>query len=140
MYNIVLIGAGSIGSNKPDELDSPKTKYPLTHAHALYNLHREKKVNWLGIVDINPVKLQMATQKWDCHGFDLLEGIKQDIDIIVIAVDTKVHYGFIKAVAIDRKPKIIIIEKPFCSNLACKILSSFKFPLIIEYSVINLRV
>jgi len=152
MYNIVLLGAGNIGSDKPDELDSPKTEFPLTHAHALYNLHREKKINWLGIIDTNAVQRYKATKKWGCLGFELLEEIKQNIDIIIVAISTDTHYGFLKEVAIKRKPKIIIIEKPFCNNLeqakeisalakraGIKIIVNYTRRFIKEYSWIKIK-
>ena len=118
MYNIVLVGAGSIGADKPDELDSPETEFPLTHAHDLYNLHREKKINWLGIVDINPGRLLMATLKWNCHGFNSIDEIKENVDIFVVAVPTNLHAEIIaKIIDFEYKPKIIIVEKPFCRDV-----------------------
>ena len=111
-YNMVIIGAGSIGAMKPDKFDSPKTKNVLTMAHAAYN---NRRIN-LFIVDNDLEKLSAACKKWKCRGFQTLADFRGRADIIAVCTPTETHYEVIGE-AISYFPKVIIAEKPFCSNI-----------------------
>lgn len=122
-YSVVIIGAGSIGALKPYNIDSPKTKNILTHAHAVMN---NKNLELVGIIDVDEMKRDWAAEKWGVSAYDsidtLLElsnkpAVKDGIDIFVVASPTFTHHHVIKEIIEKTKPKLIICEKPFCSSL-----------------------
>ena len=111
MYKTVIIGAGSIGSNKQEKYDSPNTENILTHAHACY---KHPEVELYGITDIDFTKAKKAAAKWNTMAFSI-DTIFTDVDIFIVATPTETH----KQILIDiipYKPKFVIAEKPFCMN------------------------
>lgn len=115
MYNVLIIGAGSIGALKPYKFDNPETENILTHAHAVYNNH---DCTLVGIVDKNKIKAIRAMKKWnatsysDSIHFNVLYNSRMNIDIAIIATPTETHYEVFKEVIEKIKPKVIILEKP----------------------------
>lgn len=132
--NAVVIGAGSIGALKPDNLDSPDTKNTLTMAHAFYN---NPAIDLIGIVDHGMMKATMAANKWKTNPYTSLSQIKEKIDIIAVCVNTENH----KAVLIEclqYDPQIVIAEKPFCDNYedaleVCSLYLRRGIPIIVDY-------
>ena len=114
-YKALIIGAGSIGALKPDEFDSPESKQIYTHAHACYS---HPNIELVGIVDKDYEKAERAAKKWNTHCANKLqlEMLKDNPEIVIVATNTNTHYDIIHQL-IPYKPKIIICEKPFCSNL-----------------------
>ena len=78
MYNVLIIGAGSVGTSKPDKYDSPLTENILTHAHAVYN-NDDLKI--IGIVDKDLKKAKKAGKKWSCFYYGNINECKDKINI-----------------------------------------------------------
>jgi len=131
---ICLIGCGSIGANKPDNIDGPETEFSLTHAHELYNLYKAGKIEEPRIFDKNIKPLETAYEKW---GFPC--GKPDDrFDIYVIAVNTEHQYSLIKTLMNDN-PKLLIVEKPFCltykeASEISEIALEKNIPIIVNYT------
>jgi len=71
--NWLIIGAGSIGALKPNELDSPTTENILTHAHALHRLRGRREIDDFFIVDVDEEKAGEACVRWNtspCCDYD----------------------------------------------------------------------
>jgi predicted dehydrogenase len=114
MYNVLIIGAGSIGAMKPDEYDSPTTENILTHAHAAY---ANKKTKLIGIIDIDRGKAIKASAKWECDfSTDIGNFIHKEIDIVIVSCNTENHAEVILEAEEKLSPKFFIVEKPFCSS------------------------
>ena len=121
-YKALVIGAGSIGALKPDEFNSPESKQIYTHAHACYS---HPNIDLVGIVDHDMDKAEQAANKWNTIPFDSIKIFYNSFlelykgaspDIVIVATNTNTHYDIIHQL-IPYKPKVIICEKPFCSNL-----------------------
>ena len=135
MYKTVIIGAGSIGSNKPDKYDSADTENILTHAHACC---KHPEVELVGIVDQDIDKAYKAALKWNIKytGIDI-SNIPTFPDIIIVATPTETHKQILLDI-IQYKPKFVIAEKPFCSNAAeaREVIEAYKqanIPMSIDY-------
>ena len=116
-YKVLLCGAGSIGALKPNEFDSPESTQIYTHAHACYS---HPNIDLVGIVDKDYEKAEKASVKWNTYCSSILKEFfnpkcERVPDIVIVAVNTDQHYDIIHQL-IPYKPKIIICEKPFCSN------------------------
>lgn len=114
-YKALIIGAGSIGALKPDNFDSPESKQIYTHAHACYN---HPLIDLVSIVDIDAEKAEKAAKKWNTNWNNTLslEMLKDEPDIVIIATNTDTHYNIIHQLISYGCLKVIICEKPFCSN------------------------
>lgn len=133
--NWLIIGAGSIGALKPENIDSPKTKNVLTHAHALYNLREEKKIKDFFLYDINYRKQVEAEERWNCRSDYIID----NMDVFIIACDTEYHFDTIKLLIKENNPKLIICEKPFCNNYSqakkiVKLCNKKNIKLVVNYS------
>lgn len=111
MYNVLIIGAGDIGS----EYDNPKSESYLTHAHAFVD-HSE--FHLVGFVDPNQKAAEKAALKWNVISFQTIEEAysKNNIDIVTIAAPDEVHYSILKELIIY-KPKFVLAEKPLTLTL-----------------------
>jgi predicted dehydrogenase len=142
-YNIVIIGCGSIGANKPDYIDYPGAENILTHANAV---DRHPQTELLAIVDTDSEQLTKAKAKWNpqlsvrSYKGLILHGGKVP-DIVVVAVPTELHYEILHQIfmnSINQMPKLIIAEKPFCPNLdesrlIAESYSNINVPIMINY-------
>ena len=134
VYNVLIIGAGSIGALKPNEFDSPTTDNILTHAHAV---KAHPQFNLMGIMDTDLQKMMEASNKWDCMGINnfFADVIKKPnkIDVVVIATPTETHFEIYNRIN-NWNLKAIIIEKP-CTNdmLQCKTMITDK-RIIVNYT------
>ncbi len=128
-YKAIIIGAGSIGSLKRIKFDSPTSKNVLTHSNAIC---RNQNIDLIEIIDTNPQKQKEATLRWNpTHEV-------VDPDIIVVSTPTDTHFKVLSDVIQTIRPKIIVAEKPVCSdkNQCEKILAlakEFNIPLIVNY-------
>jgi len=137
MFKAVLFGAGSIGALKPDKLDVKENPFPITHAHAIF---KNPDVELFGIVDPDEKKGREAAIKWGTQYFSSLSELEitgVQIDIVVVAVQTHLHY-FVMNQILKLKPKIVICEKPFCQTKdeTIKIISFYKtfgIPIVVNY-------
>ena len=121
-YKIGIIGAGSIGALKPDDIDSPGSENILTHAHAI-DAHQDTEL--IAVVDSDVDKLEKVIDKWqpkDCFNtVEQMYAILQNDypDILVVSTPTDTHYQVLHDIlkfSGTRKPKLVIAEKPFCDN------------------------
>jgi predicted dehydrogenase len=119
-YKALIIGAGSIGALKPDNFDSPESKQIYTHGHACYS---HPLIDLVGIIDKDTEKSVKAGTKWNTNSFDSIKQAyeytnyqNKKPDIVIVAVNTDQHYDIIHQL-IPYKPKVIICEKPFCTDL-----------------------
>lgn len=113
----IIIGAGSIGALKPDNIESIKSKKILTHAHAIY---KDKRFKLSGIIDTNKENGIKAAYKWGtvyCKNIPLYASTHGRCDVAVIACDTKHHISIFKQLIRHIRPHTIIIEKPCGNNL-----------------------
>ena len=145
-YNCIIIGAGSIGALKPDNIDSPTSVNILTHAHAVKYI---EELNLITIIDPDMGKVSELYTKWNAYvhlnisdffkSTDLHIPDDYNIDIVTVASPTETHLDVIKEVVEKIKPKIIICEKPFCNTLedaeqAIKLCKSNNIKLIVHYN------
>lgn len=141
-YTVAIIGCGSIGALKPDNIDGPLSENILTHAHAVY-AHPE--TNLMYVIDNDIEKAKQAAEKWQAF---YRTDLKFDIipDIIIVSVPTNHHYQILSKLS-EYKPGLIIIEKPFCQNLneLQRSLWGNKAPVLVNYTrrfvpgIINLK-
>jgi len=116
-YKVAIIGAGSIGANKPDHIDYPNGPNVLTHAHAV---SAHPRTELMAFVDTDNAKAVAACEKWDVDAMypsvDVM-AIECKPDIVIVAVPTELHYDILMDI-LDRPshPKLIIAEKPFCQH------------------------
>jgi len=118
-YKVAIIGAGSIGANKPEHIDYPNSPNILTHANAV---DRHITCELMAIVDNDPKQLMKAKEKWNPL---VAVGSYNDLvlghgapDIVILAVPTKYHYETLLQIFMTSQlPKLIIAEKPFCETL-----------------------
>lgn len=139
--NAVIIGAGSIGALKPDELDYPGSKNILTHANAF---QRHDLINLVGIIDIDRIKSDQAGKKWECSNYySVAEAFTQfkqrgiEVDIVSVCIPTGYHHTMMIEL-LSYEFKLMIAEKPFCSNSgeAMNIIKQYKKvkrPIIVDY-------
>ena len=85
-FTAVVIGAGSIGANKDNKYDSPKTKNILTHAHAYY---KSDAIDLIGIIDPDKNKLKLATEKWKTKGYSSIDEMEIMPDILSVCIPTE---------------------------------------------------
>lgn len=135
-YNAVIIGAGSIGALKSDRYDSPGNTDCLTIAHAFW---KHPQIELVGIIDQNRRKAIQASGKWGSYYSSKISEIEHNtqksIDIIAIASPTQTHRKVLEEVIHKLKPKIILMEKPFCEcSLDCmKSAEITSVPIVVDY-------
>jgi len=119
---VCLVGLGSIGALKPDDIDFNGSTNILTHANAI-TVHQETTLH--AVIDKSTEKLKAVTKKWypeNC--FNTVEQMYAVLqtdppDIVIVATPTNTHYQVINDIlkySGKNQPKLIIAEKPFCSN------------------------
>ena len=117
IFNVVIIGAGSIGALKDSRYDNPDNpEQILTHAHAF---SEHPSFNLFGIIDVDSEKALKAHDKW---GFDSVStGVKffhgKVVDVVVIATPTLTHKKVLSEVLHYLNPKVIVLEKPVGSTI-----------------------
>lgn len=133
----LIIGAGSIGALKPDNLDYPGSQHILTHANAC---HKHPKVELVGVVDILPDISDRAGRKWSCPNYYSIDKAfkhNNNIDIVIVAVPTNNHFAvMMELLCYDFK--LLIAEKPFCDNLDDALHISNRYeekdiPILVDY-------
>lgn len=136
----IVVGCGSIGALKPNKYDRPGGKRNiLTHAHA-YQVSSD--VELVGLVDTDEEKAKTAAKKWrTVWENDIGVAMKRFApDIVSICAPTELHNKLIHQIlASGNKPKLIVAEKPFCSNLeeASAVVGSCRrahIPLLVNYT------
>lgn len=149
LFNVFIIGCGSIGAIKEDKYDNPDTKYPLTWAHAFYK-YRDQYSIQLYFIDKDEEKAKKAAKKWKgtfisfidfnasvyCNLRMFHSGINIP-SIFVISTPTETHKEILEKI-LEFKPSFVIAEKPFTNDLksAKYIASLYKaqnIPIMINY-------
>jgi predicted dehydrogenase len=118
-FSIAIIGAGSIGAIKPDKYDCPSNPSKiLTIAHAAY---QHDHMDLVGIVETDEDRAKYAAEKWSTYCFPtfslLTKHHKFVPDIVAVCTPTDTHFKVLSEI-IPYRPRLIIAEKPFCSNYA----------------------
>lgn len=121
-FSVAICGCGSIGAIKQDVYDSPTTDAVLTHAHA-FSKHPDIHKSIL-FIDNDIEKAVQAAVKWTKESFPTSAYISYDnwkarklyTDIVVVATPTKTHKEVLFE-TLTHQPKLVVAEKPFCSNL-----------------------
>lgn len=114
VYNVLIVGAGSIGAMKDDKYDYPGGNNILTIAHAA---DAHPKTQLVQIIDSNKERLIQATKKWNCAGSLNIKS-SYECPIVAVCTPTESHHDVIKQVIKNIKGvKVILAEKPFCSNI-----------------------
>lgn len=139
MYNVAVVGCGSIGALKPHGIDEPESGSILTHAHAAV---RHPYVQLDTVIDTDVEKAMAAKAKWGARcalqRVGQLEGLP-GIDIAIVSTPTEFHHQTISELCqLHHRPKAIIVEKPFCMNLkeavgALNIADAAGVPIIVNY-------
>lgn len=138
MIKTIIIGCGSVGSTKNINIDSPTTKNIFTHAHAIT---ANKDFELVGLVDKDINKAYQAAHKWGLPEnlcYCDIKDVDLDIDLAVVAVDTKYHKQVIEQL-IRLHPKTIICEKPCTENYkdcdyVVNLCRSHNIKLVVNYS------
>lgn len=118
MYNVAIIGCGSIGALKNDKHDRPGGDNILTHAHAVVN---NPKLELLTVVDSDYDRAEKAHKKWQTRYItSAVKYLRDDeaYDAVCIATPTETHLETVKEVLKHTKPKVIVMEKPMGKNLS----------------------
>ena len=114
IFKAAIIGFGNIGYYY--SLDR-KRKKTWSHFEAFEKIRNTKTI---AIVEINKKKRFYIKKKFPkIKVYSQLEDLlsdRNDIDIFAISSPTKTHYSILKKL-IAVKAKIIICEKPICSNI-----------------------
>lgn len=138
MYRTAIIGLGSIGGNKSNEIDYPGSPNILTHANAV---NRHPKTELAHLIESDNDIREKVVKKWkpESHveSIDRLLIYKDTInkpDIVIIATPTETHLEIAqKAAQLD--PKLIIIEKPCCINSSeARELKKLDIPIMVNYN------
>ena len=99
ILNVAIIGLGEMGKN---------------HARVLCDLDN---VNFVAIADSDVEKNKKISAQFNCNIYEdhlrMLEN--EDLDAVIIAVPTSIHYSVAKT-CIERGLHILI-EKPICENI-----------------------
>jgi predicted dehydrogenase len=144
IYDVAIVGCGSIGALKDDKFDTPGGERVLTHAHAF---HSNKRTRLKTLVDSDDQKLELAAEKWGpVFITDSINRLRDnhnnfgDHDIIVVASPTETHFEVLtKILQLPSPPKLVVAEKPFCidSKEARAILTDYKvagIPMLVNYT------
>lgn len=114
IYNVAIIGFGNIGFFFSRD---KKRKKVWSHYQAYSN---NSKTNVVAIVEINFFKRQLIKKNFKnifvFKNIEELRSSKLRIDIISICTPTITHYEVLKY-SMKLNPKLIICEKPLCSNI-----------------------
>jgi predicted dehydrogenase len=145
-FSVTIVGAGSIGCLKPDNMDIPNDDNNiLTHAHALiYLQNKENKFSIQSIVDPDYDKQDAAAEKWGVKTFfNSIDSYLKSVicsDIIAICSPTETHLAMVKKILTSGKwLGLIVLEKPAgldrnqCIEIEHTCLS-YKVPILINYS------
>lgn len=96
MINIGVIGTGHMGEY---------------HVAILKYLHDNQKVNFKGIYDINPRRLEQVSEKYNIKAYESADKLLEDVDAVNIAVWTSRHYEVTKNALLHDVN--VLVEKPF---------------------------
>ena len=137
LYNVAIIGFGNIGFFFSKD---KKRKKVWSHYQAF---SKNSKTKVVAIVEINFFKRQLIKKKFKnvtvFKNIQELYSSQLRIDIISICTPTITHYKVLKH-SIKLNPKLIICEKPLCSNIyqskeIVKIIKKKKINLVINHQL-----
>lgn len=105
---VAVVGCGSIGAMKPDEIDYPGGENILTWAHAISD---SPDCDLVALVDNNMARATLAGEKWKVPSHTDIFDIKEKVDLFVIAVPEQFHKPVYKQ-CLEKTPLAIMLEKP----------------------------
>lgn len=114
-YKVSLIGAGQIAGIKDTPEETEEIVY--THAKAI-NLH--EAFCFSSVYDVNRAKAEELAKKWFIPNIsssieDLL--VRSGSDVIIVCSNSGLHFAHVmEVVSSPHRPKLILVEKPVCSN------------------------
>ncbi len=105
---VAIVGCGNIAGEADDDV---KKRHIYTHAKTISMI---KQLKLTACCDINKIRLKTFAKKWKVPGqyLDLKKMLSEEqIDILVIATPTKVHYENV-LLGLSGEVKVIFCEKP----------------------------
>jgi len=144
MKTMCIIGAGSIGATKDKQFDSKKTKTIFTQAHAAW---KHPEISLVGICDTDLKKSIDAGNKWDCISYRNYRTMLDELnpEIVSVCTPTETHHKIMRDLlngycsnAVNKSPKLVICEKPFCSTIEetkdiSELYKVLDVPILIDY-------
>jgi predicted dehydrogenase len=118
IFKVLILGLGNIGL-----MYDLNNNYHLSHFKAFYS---NRKFKIIGVSDVNKKKKNFFKKKKIDFFLNYKKKLKKlNPDIIVISTPTNSHFKILKNIINHKSVKLILCEKPFCSNLlqAKKIIS-----------------
>jgi predicted dehydrogenase len=114
VYNVTIVGCGSIGALKDNAYDDPNSPYPKTLANAV---KRNKRLRLLALHDTDEEKQRRAKTKWGVTNSRSLQENMSETDIVVVTCDTEKHVEVVNQCMSYRSwfymhPGVVLIEKP----------------------------
>ena len=107
--NTILIGLGKIGFGY-------QKNYMYYRSHS-FSLSKNPKINFICAIDSSRKCRKDFEKKFKLPSYDNIEKVKiKNLDLVVIASDTKNHYLILDYVLHKLKPKVILCEKPFTTD------------------------
>ena len=111
--NSIVIGLGKIGLGDPK---LKKYNKLLSHCESL------DKINFFNLayaIDKKKKQRQIFEKYFKSPAYDKISLVPRHIkiDLVIISVPSELHFKFVKDSVKKFKPKVILIEKPFCKNL-----------------------
>jgi predicted dehydrogenase len=141
-YNTLIIGAGNKGALSDAPGTGNEHKY-LSYAHAV---KEHEGFELMGFADRYSTASNKAVDIWGSRCFcapeeyceECEEHFYHETDVFIIATPDNCHYEALKAIE-DIKPKLVICEKPLCTNLqqAREIVELYRqknIPILVDYT------
>jgi len=126
---VLIVGAGQIGALA----DSPQSAVVQTHAHAIFSC---QQYCLLGFIEPQESSRKAASQLWHAPGyadFSTFRDTQQRPDVVVIASPDHMHWQNLH-LALDLKPRVIIVEKPLVTEVQKLSELSVSIPIVVNYT------
>ena len=114
-YKVVIVGLGSIGFKKTDDIDEGNIE-----THYAY-LSDNKRFEILCGVDTSKEKITNFNQATGCTVFDSIESAGsyiQSADLIIFSNTTQSRAESVSRASKFQGPKVYLFEKPLCSSIS----------------------
>ena len=136
-FKTLIIGAGNKGAIADSPGTGNESKF-LSYAHAI---KEHPGFELIGFVDSDISKTVKATKiygGWGAENIKFIEHEHINIDVAIVSAPDETHYEILKRLA-NYPLKLIICEKPICTNLEeareiVKLYKSINIPLMADYT------